>query len=109
VTIEYRQLLPAATAPATTDALAFTAAVPSAGADDPLPRLIVNFVTSIDGHATLDGRSGQLGSRGDKELFRALRERADAILAGSETMRLERYGRALRAGLTRACAPSRCS
>lgn len=95
MSIEYRQLLPAATPPATTDALALTASLPSAGDDDPLPRLIVNFVTSIDGHATLEGRSGQLGSPGDKELFRALRERADAILAGSETMRIERYGRAL--------------
>lgn len=95
VSVEYRQLLPIATAPATTDALSLTASLVSAGADDPLPRLVVNFVTSIDGHATLDGRSGQLGSPGDKEIFRALRERADAVLAGAETMRIERYGRAL--------------
>jgi riboflavin biosynthesis pyrimidine reductase len=95
VGVDYRQLLPVATPAPTTDALAVAAAVPSADADAPRPRLIANFITSLDGHATLDGRSGQLGDAGDKDIFRALRERADAVLAGTQTLQVERYGRVL--------------
>ena len=57
------------------------------------PYTIVNFVSSADGHATFAGRSGALGDRGDRELFQALRERVDAVLAGTQTMKIERYGR----------------
>ena len=59
------------------------------------PYLIVNFVASADGRAQVDGRSGALGDAGDKALFHALRERADAVMAGTGTLRAERYGRIL--------------
>lgn len=55
--------------------------------------LLVNMVTSLDGHTTVEGRSrGIRGGRGDRELFHALRAHADAILVGTATMRAERYG-----------------
>lgn len=75
--------------------MALSATLPEADSQDPLPRVVVNFITSMDGHATLGGGSTGLGDEGDKDIFRALRERADAILAGTTTMRSENYGRAL--------------
>ena len=57
------------------------------------PYTLVNFVSSADGHATFAGRSRALGDRGDRELFQALRGRVDAVLAGTQTMKIERYGR----------------
>lgn len=59
------------------------------------PHVVVNFVASADGRAQVDGRSGALGDAGDKALFHALRERVDAVLAGTGTLRAERYGRIL--------------
>ncbi len=61
------------------------------------PYTIVNFVASVDGRATIGGRSGPLGDDGDHAMFHGLREHADAVLAGTATMRTERYGRILRA------------
>ncbi len=60
------------------------------------PFTVVNFVASIDGRATVHGRSGPLGEEGDKELFRALRREVDAVLVGTGTLEAERYGRILR-------------
>jgi riboflavin biosynthesis pyrimidine reductase len=59
------------------------------------PFTIVNFISSVDGRATIDGRSGGLGDDGDKALFRALRQGVDAVLVGTGTLRKERYGRML--------------
>lgn len=59
------------------------------------PYTIANFIASVDGRVTVDGKSGALGDAGDKDVFRALRERVDAVLAGSTTMVTERYGRML--------------
>lgn len=67
-------------------------AKPSAGR----PFTLVNFVASVDGRATVDGQSGGLGDDGDKALFRALREGVDAVMAGTGTLRTERYGRLLK-------------
>ncbi len=75
--------------------MALAASLPHAGAQDRLPHVIVNFITSLDGHSTVGGGSTGLGDAGDKDIFRALRERADAILAGTTTMQSESYGRAL--------------
>ena len=59
--------------------------------------LLLNMVTSLDGHTTVAGRSrGIRGGRGDRELFHALRAHADAILVGTQTMRAEGYGAWLR-------------
>lgn len=60
------------------------------------PLVAVNFVASVDGRATVGGRSGPLGDESDRELFHGLRERVDAILAGTGTLRAERYGRLIR-------------
>lgn len=57
------------------------------------PYLLMNFVTSADGRATIDGRSGPLGSRTDAEMLQRLRTRVDAVMIGAGTMRAERYGR----------------
>jgi riboflavin biosynthesis pyrimidine reductase len=59
------------------------------------PYVIVNFVCTVDGRATIQGRSGLLGDDGDHAIFHGLRERADAVLAGTTTLATERYGRIL--------------
>lgn len=59
------------------------------------PYVITNFVVTLDGHATLHGRSGPIGSAVDTAMLVALRTRADALMIGAGTMRVERYGRAL--------------
>ncbi len=57
--------------------------------DRPLVRS--NFVSSLDGNATFDGRSTPLSDSGDRALFHALRANADAILAGTGTLAAEGY------------------
>ncbi|WP_442923436.1 pyrimidine reductase family protein [Microbacterium sp. KUDC0406] len=54
--------------------------------------LRMNFIASIDGAATRDGRSGALGDAADRRLFGLLRRPADAILLGAGTARIEGYG-----------------
>jgi riboflavin biosynthesis pyrimidine reductase len=49
------------------------------------------MVASADGAATLDGRSGGLGSEGDRRIFSLLRGLADAIVVGASTVRVEEY------------------
>ncbi|HEX4186579.1 MAG TPA: dihydrofolate reductase family protein [Solirubrobacteraceae bacterium] len=60
------------------------------------PYVLLNMVSTIDGRASLEGRSGPIAGAADRELFRALRAAADAVLAGAGTMRVERYGRLIR-------------
>jgi riboflavin biosynthesis pyrimidine reductase len=57
------------------------------------PYVMLNMVSTVDGHATLNGRSGPLSSRADRELFHGLRLVVDAVMAGAATVRVERYGR----------------
>jgi riboflavin-specific deaminase-like protein len=57
------------------------------------PYLILNFVTTLDGRAAIDGRSGPIGDAVDSELLQRLRTRVDAVMIGAGTMRAERYGR----------------
>jgi riboflavin biosynthesis pyrimidine reductase len=52
----------------------------------------LNMISSADGAAALDGRSGGLGDRGDHEVFAALRANADAVVVGMSTATTERYG-----------------
>jgi 5-amino-6-(5-phosphoribosylamino)uracil reductase len=59
------------------------------------PYVLVNFVSSADGHATVEGRSAGLGDEGDRAIFHNLREHVDAVLAGTGTLSTERYGRML--------------
>jgi riboflavin-specific deaminase-like protein len=57
------------------------------------PYVMLNMATTLDGRATIDGRSGPIGNRADRELFHALRADVDAVMAGAGTVRVERYGR----------------
>jgi len=59
------------------------------------PYTVVNFVASADGRTAVDGRSRGLSDAGDRELHRTLRERADAVLAGTGTIAADDYGRML--------------
>jgi riboflavin biosynthesis pyrimidine reductase len=56
------------------------------------PTLRVNFVTSLDGSATVNGVSGGLGGPADKLVFDTLRRLADVVLVGAGTVRDEGYG-----------------
>lgn len=59
------------------------------------PYVVVNFVSTIDGRATIHNRSGGLGDDGDRAMFHGLREQVDAVLIGTGTLQAERYGRIL--------------
>ncbi len=64
--------------------------------DDPpadRPHLALNFATTLDGRAAIDGRSGPIGSATDTAMLVGLRQRFDAVMIGAGTMRVERYGR----------------
>jgi riboflavin-specific deaminase-like protein len=60
------------------------------------PYTLVNFVASADGHAAFRGRSRWLSDDADREVFHGLREHVDAVLVGTGTLRMERYGRIVR-------------
>ena len=53
--------------------------------------LRVNFVASLDGAVTVDGRSEGLGSPGDRRVFQVLRGLADVVLVGHGTAAAEGY------------------
>lgn len=57
------------------------------------PLVAMNFVATADGRATIEGRSGPIGSDADTEMLVGLRMRCDALIVGAGTMRVERYGR----------------
>ncbi len=57
------------------------------------PYTVVNFISSVDGRAAFDGRSRAFADPGDRAIFHGLRERVDAVLAGTGTLREEQYGR----------------
>jgi riboflavin biosynthesis pyrimidine reductase len=56
------------------------------------PWVQVNFVSSVDGAVTIEGRSGGLGNPADKKIFQLGRKLADVIMVGAGTARAERYG-----------------
>lgn len=56
------------------------------------PYVYLGMVASVDGAATLAGRSGGLGGAADRIAFRRLRETCDVILVGAGTVRTEGYG-----------------
>jgi riboflavin biosynthesis pyrimidine reductase len=59
------------------------------GPDRPFVR--ANFVSSVDGAVTLDGRSGGLSGEADRDVFALQRAMADVILVGAGTARTEGY------------------
>ena len=91
--MEFRQLLPQPASVAVEELLA--ALEPAGPVPSRRPYVLVNFIASLDGRATFQGRSGQLGDEGDHALFHGLRERADAVMAGTATLKIEGYGRIL--------------
>ena len=50
-----------------------------------------NMISSLDGGATDDGKSGGLAGPGDKAVFMRMRQEADVILVGASTVRIENY------------------
>ena len=53
--------------------------------------LRVNFVAALDGAIRVDGRSGGLGSPGDRRVFQVLRALTDVVLVGAGTAAAEGY------------------
>jgi riboflavin biosynthesis pyrimidine reductase len=86
----YQRLFPDPGETTAPDALATLRARERAPADRPL--VMVDMVTSIDGRATVDGRSKFLGSDADTEMLVELRTMADAVLVGPATVEAESYG-----------------
>lgn len=91
--MELRQLLPEAAIVDVGELVA--GALGQAQPAEDKPHVLVNFVASADGHATVNGLSDGLGDEGDRTIFHTLREHVDAILAGTGTLQAERYGRML--------------
>jgi riboflavin biosynthesis pyrimidine reductase len=92
--MEFRRLHPD---PATVDSAELLGDLGlNAHAHEERPWVITNFATTADGRATIDGRSGPIGDEGDMEVFRRLRTQIDALLIGTRTLGIERYGRAVR-------------
>lgn len=60
------------------------------------PWTVANFAATADGRAAIDGRTRAIGDDGDMEVFRRLRTQVDAVLVGTRTLAIERYGRAVR-------------
>jgi riboflavin biosynthesis pyrimidine reductase len=85
-----RQVYPGGTA-LTDAALAALYAYPDPG-PPPARWLRANMVESVDGAATVAGRSGGLSSDADEQVFAMLRAHADVILVGAGTARAEGYG-----------------
>lgn len=88
--MEFQRAIPPA-APAAPEAI-YTGLDLGALAPDDRPYVVCNFVSSADGKATAQGKTALLGGDGDRAMFHLLRTQADAILAGTTTLRVERYG-----------------
>jgi len=56
------------------------------------PYVVLNMVATLDGRATLHGRSAPISDPADRALFHGLRSVVDAVMAGAGTVRAERYG-----------------
>jgi riboflavin-specific deaminase-like protein len=66
------------------------------------PYTLLNFATTLDGRATIEGKSVAIGSEVDTEMLQRLRTQVDAVMIGAGTMRAERYGRIVSDPLLRA-------
>ncbi len=65
------------------------------------PYVLLNMVATLDGRATLAGRSGPISDAADRALFHGLRSVVDAVMVGAGTVRAERYGPIVRDSDTR--------
>jgi riboflavin-specific deaminase-like protein len=70
-----------------------TIGTPGLRAPSDRPVVFTNFALSLDGHATIEGRSGSIGSEIDTAMLAGLREIPDALMVGAGTLRAERYSR----------------
>jgi riboflavin biosynthesis pyrimidine reductase len=86
----FRRLLPEPTEERLT--AADLAAAVAAEPPPERPFVLLNMIATADGRATIAGRTAPLANRADYELFHALRARADAVMVGAETVRVEGYG-----------------
>jgi riboflavin-specific deaminase-like protein len=94
VEINFRQLFPE---PAELPLAAFLDILASLRDSSPgRPYTVANFVSSVDGRATIGGRSAPLSNATDRALFHVLREAVDAVMAGTGTLAVERYGRMIK-------------
>jgi riboflavin biosynthesis pyrimidine reductase len=59
------------------------------------PYVACNFVSTLDGRATVRGSTAALGFHTDARVVMRLRTFADAVVIGAGTMRVERYDRML--------------
>jgi 2,5-diamino-6-(ribosylamino)-4(3H)-pyrimidinone 5'-phosphate reductase len=59
------------------------------------PYVVLNMISTADGKVTIEGRAGPIGNPTDQALLYALRARADAVMVGAGTARVERYGNLL--------------
>src|SRR3954451_24906855 len=57
------------------------------------PYVFMNFVSTVDGRAAVDGHTQALGSEADLDMLLSLRAAADGVLIGSGTLRAEGYAR----------------
>lgn len=64
---------------------------PAEQAGEERPFVAMNFVATVDGRATIAGRSGPIGSDLDTAMLVALRKRFDAVMIGHGTKRVEGY------------------
>lgn len=55
------------------------------------PFVAMNFALTVDGRATIGGRSGPIGSETDTAMLVGLRKRFDAVMIGHGTKRAEGY------------------
>ncbi len=60
--------------------------------DRAVQRVRANFIASVDGAATEDGRTRGLNNADDKKVFDLLRMMCDVVLVGAGTLRMEGYG-----------------
>jgi len=56
------------------------------------PYVVSNMISTADGRATLSGRTEAISSETDRNLFHALRAQVDAVMVGTGTIAIERYG-----------------
>lgn len=57
------------------------------------PFVAMNFAATVDGRATIEGKSGPIGSDADTAMLVGLRSRFDAVMIGAGTKRVEGYDR----------------
>jgi riboflavin biosynthesis pyrimidine reductase len=92
MSVAFRRLLPEPPAEGLSAAEVAASFPPAAPHPDGRPWVALNMIATVDGRATIDGRTAPIANPADTALFHALRARADAVLVGAGTVRAERYG-----------------